>query len=230
MIYIGIDDTDNLESRGTGRLARDLAARLTEKYTLAGVTRHQLLFDSRIPYTSHNSSAAITLNENLGGHELEAIFNQLCAWIQADFQPGSDPGVCLAAGPVPPTVTEFGRLAQQALVRQVDARRLASQEGVLLRGLGGSEDGIIGALSAVGLAASGEDGRYLLVGRIREISGLASVQQVLDSGICEVRTLDERTLTEGLILSDKLRPACRGGRPIQYVQQDGEYWIPVKLN
>jgi hypothetical protein len=61
-VFIGLDDTDNLESRGTGWLARDIAAELSADYPVVGVTRHQLLVDPRVPYTSHNSSAAITLD------------------------------------------------------------------------------------------------------------------------------------------------------------------------
>jgi tRNA(Ile2) C34 agmatinyltransferase TiaS len=230
MIYIGIDDTDNLESRGTGRLARDIAARLTEDYHPAAVTRHQLLVDSRIPYTSHNSAAAICLQDHLGDQDLADLFSRLSEWILADFQPGSDPGICLVSERMPASVAAFGRRAQQSVVLQEEARQLARQEGLLLQGLGGSEDGIIGALAAVGLAASGEDGRYLLVGQIREIAGLVPIEQVLASGVREVRTLAEQPLAEGPILADKLRPARRGGQPIQYVEWGGEYWIPVKLN
>ena len=63
MIYIGIDDTDNLNSRGTGRLARNIAAALSSDFTVLGVVRHQLLQDPRVPFTSHNSSATILLDD-----------------------------------------------------------------------------------------------------------------------------------------------------------------------
>ena len=60
-ILIAIDDTDNLESRGTGFRARELGLSLMQNglANLISVTRHQLLFDRRIPYTSHNSSASL---------------------------------------------------------------------------------------------------------------------------------------------------------------------------
>ena len=47
LVYIGIDDTDNLETRGTGFRARQLIERLQECRLGEGigVTRHQLLFD-----------------------------------------------------------------------------------------------------------------------------------------------------------------------------------------
>ena len=62
MIYIGLDDTDVLESRGTGHLAREIARSLKADYDVQGVTRHQLLVDPRVPCTKNNSCAAIHLN------------------------------------------------------------------------------------------------------------------------------------------------------------------------
>ena len=60
-LLIGIDDTDNLDTRGTGYRARTLAQGLVDAGLAAvhGITRHQLLVDPRIPYTSHNSSACL---------------------------------------------------------------------------------------------------------------------------------------------------------------------------
>lgn len=61
---IGLDDTDNLESRGTGFRARQMAEHLESSkcgLIATGITRHQLLVDPRIPYTSHNSSACISV-------------------------------------------------------------------------------------------------------------------------------------------------------------------------
>jgi hypothetical protein len=60
-IFIGIDDTDNLETRGTGYQARTLGQSLSEAglFEMRTVTRHQLLVDRRIPFTSHNSSACL---------------------------------------------------------------------------------------------------------------------------------------------------------------------------
>ncbi len=57
-IYVGFDDTDNIDSDyGTGKLTRRFERVLPEGCSLWGVVRQQLLVDDRIPYTSHNSSA-----------------------------------------------------------------------------------------------------------------------------------------------------------------------------
>ena len=228
-LYIGLDDTDNGESRGTGRLARNIAGVLALNYPLLGVTRHQLLVDPGIPYTSHNSSAALrfTVPE---GIDLADIQARVRALMLADFQPGSDPGLCVAVDPVPAAVSEFGRRAQQMVLTQTEARALAADAGLRLEGLGGTEGGVIGALAAVGLAATGEDGRYLLVGTARDLSGLQPVEAVLAAGIRAVTTLDGQRVDQGLVQADKLRPAQRHGEPIQFVEWHETYWEPLKLD
>jgi hypothetical protein len=115
------------------------------------------------------------------------------------------------------------------VVRQAEAWALAAIHPVLLAGLAGTQDGVIGSLAAIGLAASGEDGRYLQVGESRELSGLQEVSTVLRSGIAELRTLDGSRVEQGLVLSDKLRPARRNNRPILYVEWQGDHWQPIRL-
>jgi tRNA(Ile2) C34 agmatinyltransferase TiaS len=228
MIYIGLDDTDVLESRGTGHLAREIARDLKSDYDVQGVTRHQLLVDPRVPCTKNNSCAAIHLNGK-SAIELAPLFERVQALMLADYYPGSDPGLCIAADP-PASITDYGRRAQRAIVTQSQARDLAAQHNIRLIGLGGDEDGVIGALSAVGLAASGSDGRYVLVGRSRQLSGLQPISAILAAGIDAVQAIDGQAVTEGLVQTDKLRPARRKERPILVVEWDGSCWQPLKLD
>ncbi len=228
LIFIGLDDTDTLGSRGTGHLARHIAGALAAEYPVLGVTRHQLLVDPRVPYTAKNSSAAIVLGAN-GRFDTEALLAHVQAVMYEHFNPGSDPGLCMASR-VPAGITAFGRRVQREVVTQEVARSLAAAHAIRLMGLGGNEGGVIGALAAVGLAASGDDGRYVLVGHSRELSGLQPVDTVLAAGIAEVRTIDNQPVTQGLILTDKLRPARRGAQPIAFVEQAEGYWRPLKLD
>ena len=57
-IFICIDDTDNLESIGTGEVLEELMAALDAQQLAqcSFVTRHQLFIHPDIAYTSHNSS------------------------------------------------------------------------------------------------------------------------------------------------------------------------------
>ncbi len=232
MIYIGLDDTDNSTSRGTGHLARMVAASLAERYQVWGVTRHQLLVDPRVPYTSHNSCNVVHLRED-GTIDLVALADAVQAVMLANFQPGSDPGLCIAHT-VAPTMSAFGHRAKIELVQQSEAREIADRCGCALRGLGGTQDGVIGALAGVGLAATGEDGRFVLVGRSRELVGVQPVQAILEHGIAEVRTAEGVSLREGLVeTGGKLRPALRGNQPVLVVKpQEGDptIWLPLKLD
>ncbi|MBN1138111.1 MAG: ABC transporter substrate-binding protein [Anaerolineae bacterium] len=228
MIFIGLDDTDTLESRGTGHLARQIAAVLAADYAVLGLVRHQLLRDPRVPCTKNNSSAAILLD---GGPATSptGLAERLRAMMLDHYQPGSDPGLCVT-DLAPEAVLEFGRRAQRELVTQDEARALAAAHAIPLLGLGGDESGVIGALAAVGLAANGDDGRYILVGRLRELAGLQPVPALLEAGIAAVQTLDGRPVATGLVQTDKLRPARRNGRPIAVVEWNTDCWLPLKLD
>jgi tRNA(Ile2) C34 agmatinyltransferase TiaS len=228
MLFIGLDDTDILESRGTGHLARQIAVELAGDHSVLGVTRHQLLEDPRVPSTKKNSCAAIVLNGQ-DGIDLDGLLARVRELMMDDFQPGSDPGLCIART-VPDAVTAYGRRVQRHLVAQSEARDLAAAHDIPLLGLGGTEDGVIGALAAVGLAASGEDGRYVLVGRSRELGGLRAVSEVLETGIAAVQTQAGEPVVDGLVQTDKLRPARRGSRAVAVVEWTGEYWLPLKLD
>jgi hypothetical protein len=228
MFFVGLDDTDTLASRGTGHLARQIAATLATDHAVLGVTRHQLLVDPRVPCTKNNSCAAIHLK---GSSNLDpiALLERVRALMLDDYQPGSDPGLCVASA-VSAAVIDFGRRAQRHLVTQDEARAMAAAHGIPLLGLGGDQGGVIGALAAVGLAAGGQDGRYVLVGRSRELADLQPVQALLEAGIATVQTLDGRPVIEGLVRADKLRPARRDGRPVAVVEWNGDHWLPLKLD
>jgi len=227
MVWIGLDDTDNAESRGTGSLARQIANDLAADFAVLGVTRHQLLEDPRVPCTKRNSCAAIHLNSD--EVDLGALVSRVREIMTSDFQPGSDPGLCVAST-VPNAIIAFGRFTQVQLVTQKCARSLAADHDVRLLGLGGDEDGVIGALAAIGLAAQGDDGRYVQVGTVRELTGLQPVPALIAAGVSAVRTLDGRSVNQGLVLTDKLRPARRDGMPVAVVQWDADHWLPLKLN
>jgi hypothetical protein len=228
MLYIGLDDTDVLDSYGTGHIARDLARALSADYPVVGVTRHQLLVDPRVPYTKNNSCSAVLLDAS-GDAVPKGLTERVRAHIQGAAAKGSDPGLCIAAL-VPAEITAFGRRVQREVVTQVEARALAEAHGLFLVGLGGDEDGVIGALSAVGLAGSGNDGRYVLVGRSRNVNGLLSIPDVLAVGISAVQTVDGEPVTEGLVQTDHLRPVRREHRPILVVERVGDHWMPLKLD
>jgi tRNA(Ile2) C34 agmatinyltransferase TiaS len=232
MYFVGLDDTDVLESRGTGQLARQIAAALEANYRVLGVTRHQLLVDPRVRCTKNNSCAAIVLEpvgDRNGDGTLDSLLSRVRAMMLADFQPGSDPGLCVAHK-VPRAVVEFGRRAKEHLVTLPEAWSLAESYGLRLTGLGGDNSGAIGALAAVGLAATGEDGRYVMVGSSRSLTGLQPVEALLQAGVAAVETRQGERVARGLVLTDKLRPARRRGQPVAIVEWASDHWVPLKLD
>lgn len=158
------------------------------------------------------------------------------------FQPGSDPGLCVATA-VPPEVTAFGRRCQREPVRQEEARALARAHGIHLEGLGGTEDGVIGALAAVGLFAEGNDGRVVHMdgwGWPDDFTGTRSVEEVRRRGVDEVVELASgRAITDGIVdLGKRLRPAYRDRRVVLFIERvwgDGRgvgevAWRALKLD
>jgi hypothetical protein len=189
MFLVGIDDTDNLESHGTGYLSRQLRAEIDAAGIgrVHEITRHQLLFDRRIPYTSHNSS--LCLRVELPSRDTSALADFCRAYLLEHSADGSDAGLCIAAScAVPTVVEEFGFKAKREILTQNDARDLAQREALLLEGLTGDHGGVIGALAAVGLRKSGRDGRIAWRPGLRETRGIVTGEHLLThSGIDAIR-------------------------------------------
>jgi hypothetical protein len=66
MIYVGIDDTDTVDTPGTNQLARALVARVAEDYQCVLIARHQLLLDPRIS-SSITPADWVALGTRAGG-------------------------------------------------------------------------------------------------------------------------------------------------------------------
>jgi len=239
MIFVGIDDTDLLDTPGTNKLARHLVGMLAPAWHGEVITRHQLLEDPRVPCTRKNGCVAIQFRPSQEGSVpslIDAMREMMLAWCPT----GSDPGLCVATS-VPDEVVEFGRRVQKELVSQRDARELARQHDIYLEGLGGTQDGVIGALAAIGLAASRDDGRVTYLGHsetdLFDVSGLTSFAEVHRCGIDEVRCLDTQRLVDGgwIDVGKRLRPNLRQGKVILFVHDqmrtaaDQSCWEAVRV-
>lgn len=197
-VLLCIDDTDNIDSRGTGDLAGLIAKEIEEKGwgRTYGTTRHQLFVHPDIPYTSHNSSmcfAADIFEETLGS--LIAYASQFLFRESAE---GSDPGLCVALpDKIPDSVklTSFGKKAKSALVTKDEAYQLAASLGIHLSEHGGTGQGVIGALAGVGLRLTGSDGRFKGKFKIASKDGLTRVGDILSlDNVDLVQSLDGQTL------------------------------------
>ncbi|MCU0663061.1 MAG: hypothetical protein MUC50_12135 [Myxococcota bacterium] len=224
--FIGIDDTDAGDSIGTGALARELMQLLVRDLQAQsrGITRHQLLVDPRIPYTSHNSSACLEVSCE---HRPEPVAEACRRFVNYLFHPGADPGLCLAwAGQPFSEAQEFGRLAQREVVDASGAWRIAEKAGFVLEERGGTGLGVIGALCACGLRMGGCDGRFISLEGIRDVEEIMSATDILSSsGIEEIRDQHGSLVMGDIPIATRnwLRPELHQGCPVLRVirEHDG---------
>ncbi len=228
MIYVGIDDTDTLESRGTGRLARNIAAELSKKYEIFGVTRHQLFVHPDIPFTSHNSCAVIHVQALLA--DIKDIFATAKKLMLEDFIEGSDPGLAISTQEqVMPAAVALGQDAKIMIVTQKRTLDVARKCGILVEGLGGTNGGIIGAVAGIALASLGNDGRFLLKGKNRELTGLRSVSEIICAGIDQIQTLQGDVVSVGKIKIPKnATPSFIHGKAVLFVEKSDGCMVALK--
>ena len=223
-LLIGIDDTDTEASKGTGSLARGLLTSFDEQRVGAalGATRHQLPLDPAIPYTSENATHCLALKAS---HRLEvaAIAEMVLAYVEAEAAPESSPGIAIVrdASWEDPDVTSrlvaFGQRAKTEVLGVDSAIGLAGELGVHLSGHGVSNRGVVGALAAVGLHLSGDDGLFSWMPGIRDVAGQVSYRQLrflvpIDAALDASGR--EPELEDLIELGDWVRPVLTGGRSV----------------
>lgn len=214
-IIIGIDDTDNLETRGTGHHARMLGHALTDAglFELRSVTRHQLFADKRIPFTSHNSSASLmgrctrTIREVI-------FFSKDFLIRESAFD--SDAGLCVAPeDAITSAMILFGNRAKHEILSMEEALQLVAGTSIFLDGFLNARIGMIGSLAAVGLAKEGNDGRLLWTRNLRETTGNFTIQELLQQVDIErvvEKDLAETDLQAMISIGEWCRPVMLGGK------------------
>lgn len=223
ILYLGFDDTDTKTSaKGTGRCIRDFCAELPDSYRLRCVLRHQLPKLPEIPYTSNNSSACAVFEVD-DPALCRPLFDAAANYLAANTPEGSDPGVCLSARKsVSDELVAFALSCNGGKVTQQAAMEAAST--VLLAGVGGTNDGIIGAAAAVGLTRHGWCGRFIELGAMRRLPATVAVAELWNLGI-QVVSVDRDPLTplghDMVATGGWLRPSLWAGQPVLQVRADG---------
>jgi hypothetical protein len=221
-VFIGIDDTDNLESRGTGFRARQLGQLLNQEglIKLLSITRHQLLVDQRIPFTSHNSSACI-VGELMGTTDQTAEF---CAgFLLRESAPDSDAGLCIATeNLISDEIHLFGQKAKREIIDITEAVSISEKTGIFLDGYLNSRIGMIGSLAAVGLRSHGNDGRLLWLRNLRETLGIYRADEYAKlTGVELITDIDGQAVPGNatLNITDWCRPVMQGGLITLFVEK-----------
>jgi hypothetical protein len=227
VIVVGIDDTDVQGSPGTNQLARLIVSRLGSIARASVITRHQLFFDPRVPYTTGNGSASIRLpyGDQVSRAEL---LDRIRTVMQEWYVEGSDPGLA-AAERSTPAIDTFAAKAKAEVVTQDEARAVAAEAGCHLEGLGGTNQGIIGALSAIALAYGGNDGRVVHVDGWPwpdEVKGVQPITAIRER-VADVRLLTGEPFTGRVLdLGKHVRPNWSGGRIVLFVEPPAPGEIP----
>jgi len=226
-LIICMDDTDNLESKGTGWLVEDACREMTTmgwgRYSM--ISRHQLFVHPDIPYTSHNSSMVFTADTDVPS---DTYANFLSAYLEKNSAPGSDPGLCIVQEPTNGTreaLISFGRRAKKEVLTKDEAYALANTLGVHLSEHGGTGGGVIGALAGIGLRLWGNDGRFrgwFHLGREGEI---VTADRILAFDAVEtIRTPGGETVQDDapIALCEQLKTICMDGRSTLLVHPAGD--------
>lgn len=232
---ISMDDTDNLETHGTGWLVEDARTRMRamDWGEFSMISRHQLYVHPDIPYTSHNSSMVFTADLRVDLDELVAFLSD---FLRTESAPGSDPGLCVTgeldcAGRE--RLIAFGRSAKDTVLTKGQAYDLAASLGIHLSEHGGTGGGVIGALAGVGLRLWGDDGRYRgWFHYAKEGSEMTADELCRCEAVDEVRTPRGELVTGAsrVILGDRVKTVRMGGKSVLLVHpaQDGTHRMVTK--
>lgn len=220
---IAVDDTDNLDSRGTGYLARQLGFGLNDSgiALLKGITRHQLLVHKDIPYTSHNSSACLEVFAN--DDSFDNMRNFCAEYLVKNAAEGSDAGLCITQwDSVTEEIETWGNSAKKEVLQFDNAVLLAKENNIYLEGFTGTKGGIIGSLAAVGLRHLGNDGRFLWLKNLRETKGIFQAKELFSliqmDAICDIHgnNVPENAL---ITTGEWLRPVMKNKKIIVFVEK-----------
>ncbi|MCL1829459.1 MAG: hypothetical protein FWG32_08225 [Oscillospiraceae bacterium] len=207
---MAIDDTDDLESAGTGHVLEDFRSLAASKgIETQAISRHQLYFHEDVPYTSHNSS--MCTEADIPKELVPELIRLAVSHLESSCAQGSDPGLCVLCPEDIPDIAgliAFGRRAKTGLLTKKEAYDTAKDRNIHLSEHGGTGMGVIGALAGAALRVFGFDGR--VKGKVKageDGETMPASELLLRTGfsrimaVCgdEIRGDENITLTEGLI-------------------------------
>ena len=223
-IFICIDDTDTIDTPGTGHLSEAIAKIIKKNCwgRCSGITRHQLFVHKDVPYTSHNSAMCFTAK--IDKEKLSSIISFCQEYLEEKSAPGSDPGLCIADMnriSNKRELIDFGFRAKKMVLTMDNAYELAQLLGIHLTEHGGTGQGVIGALAGTGLRLSGNDGRFRGWYHLGKSGETISVKK-----LCSYDFIDSARAVDGEVLGQN-ENLLMGGDRIKTVMQDHEQVVIV---
>ncbi len=226
---IGVDDTDDSKAPGTDALVRRLAEwlqsdRLAEPY---GITSHQLYAHKPVAYTGHNTAVCLAAE----AENVEGVWETARDFLALESVEKANAGLALARwDAVSRDVIELGRRAKGEVVKLEEAQQVAAHSRVRVAPVRGDGRGVVGAVAAIGLHRTGNDGRYSWIPGLAGLQGKHSVNDLLErSRIERVCSVDGRELPVNVLVDvgDAPRPILQDGRATLLVEEKKHGWTAL---
>ena len=223
---IGLDDTDNQLSRGTGHKARLLAEAFMNEGLLCvkSISKHQLWKDPSLHYTSDNQAACLEVELS----DLEAVISYSRDFLRQQYEDGSHPAFCFMEQiNADQNLRNFAYATKHRFMDVSHAFELSNQRNIHLESLSENSRGVIGALAACALRAAGNDGYFIWLHALpRFRTGIYSAVEIqIALSIDIICTQDGVNVPDRdhVFVSDKIVPMLRDGKKVLFVEEVVNY-------
>lgn len=223
-IFVGIDDSVQLDGAKAGETASILARFIEEKGWGKGAipSRHRLYPHPSTGCKKHNT--ARSFSADMEEQHLADFIDYACNLIKRTGSPDCNAGLAIAIPELMENTNDLVAYAyrvKEELVSKAEALAFGGQPGLYLFELGGSGQGVIGALAGVGLRMTGNDGQFR--GKLHIGTGedyIATVKEILDNSYVEqVKNMDFENIDDN--------ENVRMGEKVKVVLLDNKYTLMV---
>jgi len=161
-IHLGIDDTDSLAGGCTTKIAANLVLMLASKGVAFLDHPNLIRLNPNVPWkTRGNGAVCLRIESNLTTEEVLELAAEEIERSSRLGDPRTDPGIVVFAGAVPSDLEEFSKEALIRVVTPNEAVSAISRVGAEALSYG-SNQGIVGALAAIGMPL-GDDCTFELI-------------------------------------------------------------------
>lgn len=230
-VYIAIDDTDEIGYyTSTGEICEEIKEHIHTHYSKTmPISRHQLLLDDAIAYTSHNSSMCFTCE--LDAKEFEKVKNFILLYVKQKSAPSASPGICMGFEKDicdRDALIAYGLDAKEKVLTKETAYKTAAAQNFFLQEVKNKGNGIIGALAGVALRAYGSDGR--IKGKIELNKKTITIAELLNMGLFEEVRLKYGKIADKeypIMVDEYLKGVYIDHKFILLVAEDGNFYKPL---